>query len=55
MRSDHRPANELRDTKPPEAIAGSLRRLGLSHSDEEVRDQSRVLLRRIEKRNRTDG
>ena len=31
------------------AGAGQLRRLGLTHADEEVRDQSRVLLRRIEK------
>jgi hypothetical protein len=42
-------SQDLRGIKPPESIAGQLRRLGLAHTDVEVRDQCRVLLRAIEK------
>jgi hypothetical protein len=42
-------AEEIRGIEPAEAVAGLLRRSGLSHPDEEVRDQCRALIQRIEK------
>jgi hypothetical protein len=42
-------AEEIRGIEPAQAVPGVLRRSGLSHPDEEVRDQCRVLIRRIEK------